>query len=53
MFHVYFKFKQVEWIVLAVNGILTGSAPGSAGYDMVDSEKVLAVKKAMLCELGS
>jgi hypothetical protein len=53
MFQIYFKYKQVELIVLAVNGILTGSAPGSAGYDMVDREKVLVVNKAMLCEMGS
>jgi hypothetical protein len=52
MFQIY-KYKQVELIVFAVNGILTGSAPGSAGYDIVDREKVLAVNKAMLCEMGS
>jgi hypothetical protein len=52
MFQVYFKYTQVEAIILSAVGFLTGSAPSSSGYNAQDRTKILAINKAMLCEWG-
>ena len=53
MFQIYFKYTQVEIYVLAVNGILAGSAPDCSGYDTADREKLLSLNKDMLSEWGT
>lgn len=52
MFQVYFKYMQVETIILSAVGFLTGSAPYSSGYNAQDRSKILSINKAMLCEWG-
>jgi DNA polymerase III psi subunit len=52
MFTLSFVYTQIETVAFAVNGVLTGSAPTSSGFDMTDRDKVLAINKAMLKEMG-
>lgn len=52
MFTLSFVYTQIETVALAVDGVLTGSAPKSSGFDMVDRYKVLMINKAMLKEMG-
>ena len=52
MFTLSFVYTQIENVAFAVDGVLTGSAPTSSGFDMVDRAKVLAIDKAMLKEMG-
>ena len=53
MFQVYFKYKQVEQLILSPTGFLTGTAPYSLGYNTQDRAKVLAINKVMISEWGT
>ena len=53
MFQIYFKYTQVESLVLATDGFLAGSAPNCSGYDTSNREKLLSLNKQMLTEWGT
>ena len=53
MYQIYFKYMQVETIILSKNGFITGSAPASSGFNAVNRTKILEIIKAMLCEWGT
>jgi hypothetical protein len=53
MFQIYFKYTQVESLVLAEDGFLPGSAPDCSGYDTADRDKILSLNKEMLSEWGT
>ena len=53
MYQIYFKYMQVETILLNKNGFLTGSAPLSSGFNTIDRATILNILKAILCEWGT
>lgn len=53
MYQLYFKYMQVETLILSKTGFLTGSAPLSSGFNAIDRDGILAILKSMLMEWGS
>ena len=53
MYQIFFKYMQVETIILSKNGFITGSASASSGFNAINRTRILEIIKAMLCEWGS
>lgn len=53
MYQIYFKYMQVETLILSKTGFLTGSAPLSSGFNAIDRDTILDILKSMLMEWGS
>ena len=53
MYQIYFKYMQVETVILSKTGFITGSAPFSSGFNAIDRDTILEILKSMLMEWGS
>jgi hypothetical protein len=53
MYQIYFKYMQVEALILSKTGFITGSAPFSSGFNAIDRDTILEILKSMLMEWGS